>query len=172
MTDGSSAQRERIIVELLRLHQQPFAFTSLQGARGDDGAVPVRSHEPHCRFRVQAGRCTCWLRSLDEVHRCLRELRKRDRGLWYAVTERYVMAVRQPRTVRVVRYEPRPPENWEVIGLVNKLDLDSHGTGDSRLLVESWRGGVDLSRAAAGVRWLSEAFVGSPMLPVEVAKAA
>lgn len=161
-------RREQLLVELLRLAADPHSHAAAwEGVRGTGNAIPIRPHEPRCHLNTAGLGCTCWLRSLDELHRCLRLMRKTQRPLWYAVTERYVMADRRPRTVLVRHGHPRLEPNQQQIGLVNRADLNKRGDGTTRILVETWRPGIRADRVRYGLEWLSDTFGGPLELPVE-----
>lgn len=160
--------RERNLVELLRVAGDPSAFNTLDGVRGDGGAPPIRSHSPACLLRKHGLRCSCWLRSLDELHRCLRVMRNDRRRLWFHLHERYVAAERRPLRVPVRHGRPVLGPNQQAVGLVNRADLNTHGNGVTRILVEQWNPRVNETLAAAGLVWLSDVFRGVPEVPVEL----
>jgi hypothetical protein len=164
-------RREELIVALLRNHD--LGASTKEGVRGDDGSVALLPHSSTCRMRTAApARCTCWLRGLAELERCMRLMRQQQRHLWLAVHERYVAVIRKPLDVQVSHWQPLVGENIEVIGLLNKTDLNKRGDGNSRVLVEMWRQGVNPNDVVAGIRWLAATFEGSPELPVELLEAA
>src|SRR5207253_638304 len=103
--------RELLVVALLRLRADGGPSAAREGVRGDDGSVPIQTHATDCRLRHSGLRCTCWMRSLDELSRCLRLMRNGGRSShsdewtdeakllrrqWSAVHERYVAAERRP----------------------------------------------------------------------------
>lgn len=169
-------RREELIVGLLRNND----LGSLrEGVRGDDGAVGLLPHEAKCQLRVRdlrdvpgQVRCTCWLKSIAELARCLRLMRQTQRPLWYAVHERYVACERRPMLLQVRNNQPLITGNMEVIGLVNKIALNTKGHGVTRILVETWRPGLDPHRITQGVAWLAGEFRGAPELPRELVEAA
>lgn len=170
-------QREHLIVSLLRNYDLG-ASSMREGVKGDDGSVGLLPHAGNCRMRtgnalVAKPRCTCWLRSVKELERCLSVMRETRRPLWWHVHERYVQAIRKPMNVKVSHWQPLVDHGHvEVIGLLNKTDLNKRGDGETRVLVELWRPGVDPLRVTQGVAWLAETFNGSPELPVELLRAA
>ena len=160
-------QRCRLIVELLR-SLELASSRSRDGVRGGGDGFPMLPHSDRCLIHVTApARCSCWLKSVAELQRCLRLMYRQERRLWRACYERYVAAERRPREVIVRRGRPVVPANWQVVGLLNRTDLNKRGDGTTRVLVESWRGDVLESDWDRGVRWLAEAFDGAPQLPVE-----
>ena len=167
--------REMLVVELLRLRADGLMDVR-EGVRGDGGSVPIRSHAADCKLRHSGLRCSCWLRSLDELTRCLRVMRGtpdamhtpeglRLRRLWSHTHRRYIAAERRPMVVKVRAGKPIPAPGREVIGLVNSLDLDKRGNGETRLLCEVWAADVDLALAAEGVQWIARNFKGPLNLP-------
>lgn len=169
--------RETLIVGLLRNHD--LGSSSLrEGVRGDSGSVGLLPHAGYCRMRtgnalIQRPHCTCWLRSVRELERCLSVMKETKRPHWWHVNERYVQAIRKPLTVKVSRWQPLVDHTQvEVIGLLNKTDLNKRGDGETRVLVEMWRPGIDPLRVTEGVTWLAATFNGSPELPVELLRAA
>lgn len=176
-------RRSELIIELLRLSADPLgAAAAWEGVRGSGQAPPIRPHESHCPLVESADkdpsavpramRCTCWLRSLDELHRCLRLMRKTQRPLWYAVYERYIAATRKPTLVTVKHGRPQLEPNQTAVSLVNRTDLNKRGDGTTRLIVESWRSGLDQDRIGMGVVWLAAHFQGQPELPLDLLHAA
>ena len=160
-------QRERLIVELLR-SLELAAGRSRDGVPGGGDGFPMLPHSDRCLIHVTApARCSCWLKSVAELQRCLRLMYGIERTLFRAVYERYVNAERRPREVIVRRGRPVVPSNWQVLGLLNRTDLNKRGDGTTRVLVESWRPDVLEANWTAGVTWLSAAFNGAPQLPVE-----
>jgi hypothetical protein len=174
--------REGLIVELLRLRAEGLNDVR-EGVSGDGGSVPIRSHGADCQLRRSGLRCSCWVRSLDELARCIRLMMaggrsshnepwtaeaKTIRRQWSAMHKRYVIAERRPMTVAVVKGRPSHPGNMLVLGLVNRTDLDKKGSGVTRVLCETWKDDVDIDLAAAGVRWLASAFRGPLNLPREL----
>lgn len=177
VADSRVGQREALIVSLLRNHD--LGVSSLaEGVKGDSGSVGLLPHAARCKMRtgntrVERPRCTCWLRSVRELERCLSVMRETRRPLWWHVHERYVQATRKPMLVKVSHWQPLVDHSHvEVIGLLNKSDLSKRGDGETRVLVELWRPGVDPLRVRQGVQWLAETFQGSPELPVELLQAA
>lgn len=169
---GRDPRRQELIIELLRLAADPFGFSAQEGVSGDDGSVNIRTHEPSCTLRQHGLRCTCWLASLDELHRCLRLMRTDNRRCWYQVHERYIAARRQPKLVHVKNGRPQLEPNQHAIGLVIRDDLNSRGDGITRLLVETWREGLNDRLILEGVQWLADTYQGSPQLPQVLLKAA
>lgn len=169
-------RRSELIIELLRLSADPLgAAAAWEGVRGSGQAPPIRPHEPRCQFagkRATGQTCTCWLRSLDELQRCLRLMRKTQRPLWYAVYERYIAATRKPTLVTVKHGRPQLEPNQTAVSLVNRTDLNKRGDGTTRLIVESWRSGLDQDRIGMGVVWLAAHFQGQPELPLDLLHAA
>ena len=171
-----SPRRLEIITDLLRLAADPHSTAAAwEGVKGSGTALPIRPHEPHCALasRTASGRsCTCWLRSLDELHRCLRTMRAVQRPLWYAVYERYVAATRKPTLVTVKAGRPQLGQNQQALSLVNRADLSKRGDGQTRLLVETWRPALKPERIQQGVVWLADAFQGPLQLPLDLYHAA
>lgn len=174
--------REMLVVELLRLRADGLLDVR-ENVKGDGGSVPIRSHAADCKLRHSGLRCSCWLRSLDELARCLRVMHGgpdqvrtpeglRLRRLWSNVHRRYIAAERRPMVVKVRAGKPVPAPGREVIGLVNSLDLDKRGNGETRLLCEVWAADVDLQLAAEGVAWISRHFRGAINLPRELVREA
>lgn len=167
-----SDRRRGLVVELLRLHADPLAFGGArEGVRGDGGSAPIRPHERHCRLVTGLGPCTCWMRSLDELTRLLKRQRDEARPLWFAVAERYLLAIRKPTLVVVRRGIPQVLATQQVVGLVNRTDLNKRGDGICRILVESWDP-VDMGQVELGVGWLEAEFQGPLEIPLELLQAA
>lgn len=169
-------RRSELIVELLRLSADPHgAAAAMEGIRGTGNALPIRPHEPRCQLAGRAARgsvCTCWLRSLDELERCLTAMKDEWRPAWYAVVHRYRLATRQPKIVTVKHGRPMLEPNQSPVSLVNRADLNKRGDGRTRLIVETWRAGLDTSWADRGVVWLADRFQGRPELPLDLLHAA
>jgi hypothetical protein len=171
--DGRGAvvtRREALIVQLLRARGFAEPGGGGQPAGYHDAGVALLPHDERCRINTSNGRlrCSCWLRSLAELERRLAELRVEERKLWEAVHARFVACERRPRVVYVKRGRPLPVAGWEVLGLVDRTQLNTHGTGSCRLLVESWDSRVSEAEWTAGISWLSERFRGPLNLPAEM----
>ena len=172
-------QRERLVVELLR--NLSYAVGTSAGASNSHGAtgdrVALQAHEPTkrdkhgkvvggCRFLTDASQpCSCWIASVTELKRCLRELYKAERRLFWQVYERYIVCDRRPRTV-IVKAGKRRVEHFDG-DCFEVLTLLPRGNGVTRALVETWRGDVQPELVSAGVAWIAGAFRGSPQLPNE-----
>lgn len=138
-----------------------------QAGMGDGGGVFLRVHGQRCGV-FSSLRCSCWLAGVDELGRCLRELREADSGTYRHVLGRYGQGERRRR--RNVR---RHGQRW--VGLAdNELVLvagNSSGTAslNDRLyedvLVLSWPCWVEPSRVEQGLRFIDRTFVGDPCLP-------
>ena len=124
-----SPRRIELITELLRLSADPLSIAAAwEGVKGSGTALPVRPHEPRCSLtgRGHAGnRCTCWLRSLDELGAALARLKETNRPCWYAVNHRYRLATRQPRDIRFKAGRPQLELNQHAIGLPQALRTTS-----------------------------------------------
>ena len=164
-------QRERLVVELLR--NLSYAVGSSAGASNAHGAtgdrLALQQHEQRCPVMASGdkpgGACCCWIASVTELKRCLRELYKAERRLFWQVYERYVVCDRRPRTV-IVKAGKRRIEHFDG-DCFEVLTLLPRGNGVTRALVETWRGDVQPELVAAGVAWIAGAFRGSPQLPNE-----
>lgn len=165
-------RRQQLIIQLLRLAADPHQLgAALEGIPGTGTALPIRPHEPHCHLTTH-GHCTCWLTSLDETHRCLRTMRHTQRPLWYAIHERYVAATRKPTLIQVRRGRPILEPHQTALSLISRTDLDRHGNGTTRILIETWRPGLNPDRITAGLTWLTDNFHGNPQLPLDLLHAA
>ena len=159
-------QRERLVVELLRNMRHADEGAGLSGVRGSDSSrLPLAPHEKGCRWMSQGDTCNCWLRSVTELKRCLRELYKAERRLFWQVYERYIVCDRRPRTV-IVKGGKRRIEHFDG-DCFEVLTLLPRGNGVTRALVETWRGDVQPDLVTAGVVWIADNFRGSPQLPSE-----
>lgn len=165
-------RRCELIVDLLRLSADPHSTAGSEHVKGDHGAVNIRPHEKRCQLRHHGLKCTCWMRSLDELARCLRLMRQTERRLWYQVHERYIAAQRKPAMVTIRKGRPVLEQNQQPVSLVNREDLNRKGDGQTRMLLETWRPGLNPALVDEGVRWLAVTFQGSPELPVNLKEAA
>jgi hypothetical protein len=169
---ATDPRRQELLIQLLRLAADPHAYgAAWEGIAGTGQAIPIRPHEPRCQLTNNDSHtttCTCWLRSLDELHRCLRTMRNQQRPLWYAITERYVLADRRPRLVHFKNRRPQLEPNQELFAGVtaSALDLNRRGDGYARLQVETWRPGISKQRVQLGLAWLSAEFKQPLELPV------
>lgn len=159
-------QRERLIVELLR--NLGYAVNQSAGAKNAHAStgdrVALQQHEQSCRWMLHGQTCTCWIRSVTELQRCLRHMYGAERPLFRAVYERYVNCDRRPRTVIVKGRTTRVDgcdKPFEVLTLLPR------GNGVTRALVETWRADIQPRNITAGVGWLASEFKGSPQLPTE-----
>lgn len=177
-------RRRELLVELLRLSSDPTAIgAAWEGVRGTGQAIPIRPHEPRCLLsetahaakssrREPGNRCTCWIRHLDELERALARLKQQDRACWYAVIHRYRLCTRRPTIVQVRGGRPQLEPNQQTVGTVNRLDLNRRGDGTSRMLVETWRAGLNPEFVGRGLDLLAGLFQGQPELPLDIYKAA
>lgn len=160
-------KREENIIGLLRNYDLATAHRR-EGISSDTGAVPGLPHSDRCLIRRHGLRCSCWLKSVAELERCLRTQRVEKRELWYAVWARYIEAQRRPITITVHHGKAVIPPHTEIIGLIRREDLNRRGDGTTRVLAEQWSSTVRLERVTLGVTWIADRFNGQPELPIEL----
>ena len=102
--------------------------------------------------------------SYRELHRCLLDMREREKSLYWHTAERY-LRLRRRRTVGCpeCRMETRPGERHEHYANGRRQRFERQP-----FLQEVWHRDVELTKVDAGVDWLVHEHRGAPFLPREI----
>lgn len=166
---------DREVIRALLERWDDLAGLSSRGTGGgSEERAAIRGHARGCGV-FSSLRCSCWLRSVDELDRCLRTLRASRPDVYRHVEARYGQTVKARR--RHVRFRAG---HWlglqanEAV-LIPRFDERSKGRVGERervydeILLVRWPHWVRAGTAEEGLEMIEREFHGTPALPAEAA---
>lgn len=165
------------------LERMLFVLTDVQatlrtGGGGDQGHATLRLHDRRCRLHTVGLRCSCWVKSFDELERCL----KRMHSLGRQQSVHYEHRPGETRTISLhtawwhtrawyvdVEWRSQPVVRRVAAKGGRKRQVTDP---NRRIRVPVRHPDAREQKALAGVVWIASQFQGEPCLAAEMVEAA